>query len=595
MAQIEFIYNGITTIILCQYKEKFEDILQKLSLKIKIDLDSVYFLYSGKVINNRTLTIEKIINSLDKLSNRMNIQIVDNENKEENDIITKSTYVICPECKERAKIRIKNYRIRIYDCINKHDKNISLEEYEKTQKINLSQIICNECKLKNKGNSYKQIFYRCNTCKKNICPICKEKHQENHNIINFDEKNYICEKHNYPFALYCKTCKINSVRVYKFLLIHYKFIRINNYLTLLEFLYLFEVNDICILCENEHDNHETISFGKIIPNKEKIKNNMKEFKNKIDLFNKNIKEIINKLNKIIINIEILYKIYEDILKNNNFKNYENLHNLNNIKEEIYIKDLNEIIEDNNMNNKFKNLMNIHDKIMNIEPIEINNNLNINGDFMENLSLNNNNLNDNNMNMNNANNMNMNFNNNMNMNNVNNMNMNFDNNMNMNNFNNMNMNFGNNMNMNFDNNMNKNNINNKNMYNFNKIGVCSNFPNMNINNFNNMKNNTCINNNFNFPFMNENNNSDRENNQEKEELIFVTFTFKKNKKQIYIDVDKNETFRGALIILEDKYDWLKTIPNIRYTFKNKIIRASDYGKKLCQLGIDEYSDIFMLTD
>ena len=160
---------------------------------------------------------------------------------------------------------------------------------------------------------------------------------------------------------------------------------------------------------------------------------------------------------------------------------------------------------------------------------------------------------------------------------------------------MNMNFGNNMNMNFDNNMNKNNINNKNMYNFNKIGVCSNFPNMNINNFNNMKNNTCINNNFNFPFMNENNNSDRENNQEKEELIFVTFTFKKNKKQIYIDVDKNETFRGALIILEDKYEWLKTIPNIRYTFNNKIIRTSDYGKKLCQLGIDEYSDIFMLTD
>ena len=122
MAQIEFIYNGITTIILCQYKEKFEDILQKLSLKIKIDLDSVYFLYSGKVINNKTLTIEKIINNIDKLSNRMNIQIVDNENKEENDIITKSTYVICPECKERAKIRIKNYRIRIYDCINKHDK-----------------------------------------------------------------------------------------------------------------------------------------------------------------------------------------------------------------------------------------------------------------------------------------------------------------------------------------------------------------------------------------------------------------------------------------------------------------------------------------
>ena len=68
--------------------------------------------------------------------------------------------------------------------IHNHNNNISLEEYENTQKVNLSKIICDECKIKNKGNSYKQIFYRCNTCKKNLCPLCKEKHLENHYIIN---------------------------------------------------------------------------------------------------------------------------------------------------------------------------------------------------------------------------------------------------------------------------------------------------------------------------------------------------------------------------------------------------------------------------
>ena len=57
----------------------------------------------------------------------------------------------------------------------------------------------------------------------------------------------------------------------------------------------------------------------------------------------------------------------------------------------------------------------------------------------------------------------------------------------------------------------------------------------------------------------------------------------------------ETFSGALKILKDKYDWLNTIPNQKYFFNNKIIPMSDYNKTVKALGIDESSDIFILTD
>jgi hypothetical protein len=246
MVEIEFIYNGNTTLFQANYSDQFKDIVQKLHLKLDFDINKVYYLYNGKTIENKNLTIFEIIKSIDKESNKMAIQIIDQEKVGENNLIVNSPQVICPQCKSIARMNINDYRIRIYDCINKHDiKDILLENYEKTQKINLTEIICDECKIKNKGNSYRNIFYRCNTCKKNLCPLCKDRHEQ-HNIINHDDINYICQEHNYPFALYCNTCK----------------------------------NNICILCEKEHGMHYTISYGKIVPNKENIKNDLVELRKK---------------------------------------------------------------------------------------------------------------------------------------------------------------------------------------------------------------------------------------------------------------------------------------------------------------------------
>ena len=475
MAQIEFIYNGNIILIHGNYNEKFQDILQKLLLKLEINLNSLYFLYSGKVLTDFELKIDNIIKNIDKENNKMSVQIINIEKAQENNIIIKSPYVICPECKEIAKININDYRVRIYDCINQHEKNnISMEEYEKSQKIDLAEILCDICKIKNKGNSYKKLFYRCNTCKKNLCPICKEKHEESHNIINYDDKNYICEKHNYPFALYCKSCKKN----------------------------------ICVLCENEHDNHETVSYGKIIPNKEKIKKNLDNFKDKIDLLKTNIKEIIHKLNIVLDNIEKLNNIYKDIIKNDNFKNYENIQNINDINIEKNIEDLNEINIDIDINNKFEKIMNIYNKIMNL-PLKSKNN-NFQGIFENNFN--------NNMNMNYMINSNNNINNNI-------LNNNFNNkmkNISMNNFDNMNL-----LNNNMNNINNFNNINMKNqnigmnLYQNNQIN-CNKNMNMGSNQFKQFLKPT-------FTSFNNEENMDHEND------IFVTFTFKINKRQIYIDI------------------------------------------------------------
>ena len=118
----------------------------------------------------------------------------------------------------------------------------------------------------------------------------------------------------------------------------------------------------------------------------------------------------------------------------------------------------------------------------------------------------------------------------------------------------------------------------------------------MNNNMNMVNNIDMMNNMNIMNNNMNaNNLNQESFNAEEETIFVTFTFKKNKKQIFIDINRNQTFREAIEILENKYEWYKSLPNKKYSFNNRIIRENDFNKTIKQLGINESLDIFILTD
>ena len=134
---------------------------------------------------------------------------------------------------------------------------ILISQYENTQKIDQSRIICEICNKNNKASTYNNMFFRCNNCKKNICPLCKDQHDKSHDIINYNDKNYICEDHSERYYSYCKSCKKN----------------------------------LCTECEKYHNGHAIITYGNLIQEKSELRNNLDKFKNAKDNFNKVIKDL----------------------------------------------------------------------------------------------------------------------------------------------------------------------------------------------------------------------------------------------------------------------------------------------------------------
>ena len=225
--------------------------------------------------------------------------------------IIKSNYIICPQCGENIKYKINDYKIYLYECKNGHRmNNILLNEFEKTQLIDLSKMKCEVCKENDLSNTFNNKFYKCIKCGINICPLCKSSHDKSHNIINYELINYICQSHNEIFTKYCNKCKKN----------------------------------ICLRCENEHKGHNNISYGEIIPNDNKLNEYMKELRKSIDKLKNNIKEIIDKLNKVIDNIEIYYNINSYIINEYEIKNrnFEIIQNIKEIKNNKIIEEINEI-------------------------------------------------------------------------------------------------------------------------------------------------------------------------------------------------------------------------------------------------------------
>ena len=281
--------------------EKLEEILKK--YKSKITINGEYYLYNGNNIKKEN-KFERIVNYAD----------------EKNKSIIELKEIICPECNENVILKINDYKLEM-KCINNHDNILLLKDYN--NKIGISKIKCNKCN-KNKNDVDNNEFYICLKCNINLCPICKSSHDKNHNIINYDDKNYICNKHNENYNKYC--CNKN----------------------------------ICNECENEHKNHKSINYGDILPN---INDEIKEY---IDKLKNEIEDIKNKLNNIMEYIDIYYNIYTNIINNykKNKKNYESIQNINEFNDynKIITKDIVQIIKEKDINNKFKRIMNIFNKI-----------------------------------------------------------------------------------------------------------------------------------------------------------------------------------------------------------------------------------------
>ena len=324
MLEIEFIHDDVKSIIKCQENENINNIYEKLTKKMLIKPDSLNFIYNNEKISDN-LSIKQIIKNEDKYSNKMKIIV----NKINSEKIQKSkrNLIICPQCGKSINIKFKDYKISLFDCKNGHKfDEILLEEFPNNQKIKKeSNLKCKNCKDK---NNIKKTYYRCYQCQKYLCQDCYSIHNQTHNITFYDKMDYVCSIHGEKLCSFCKTCKLN----------------------------------ICSLCLKGHKNHDVVYFNDIIPSKELIIKNKTRLKETIDLFNTNIKEIINILNKVIQNIEQYYKIYNSIINNieNNEINYEILNNLKEVLNNNSIqKDIDIINNQNNIKHKFNNIIKIY--------------------------------------------------------------------------------------------------------------------------------------------------------------------------------------------------------------------------------------------
>ena len=119
-----------------------KEICSKYVIKIQKKLDDLFFLYGGQNLN-----LELKLNQISD-QNKINILVYDKYSTviNTNNNFKISKHAICPECGDICLIKFEEHKIKLYDCKNNHIKYISLNDYEDTQKIYESKIICNICK-----------------------------------------------------------------------------------------------------------------------------------------------------------------------------------------------------------------------------------------------------------------------------------------------------------------------------------------------------------------------------------------------------------------------------------------------------------------
>lgn len=145
--EVNFKYGKNNMILEAKIEDKMNILIGKYANKNNIkDLTKVNFIYSGKIIN-KNQSIKDIIEIKDHQKiNRIDILVEDIKES----AFKKLPNFICPDCGEISLININDYKLKIFGCKNGHINNdILFEEFEKKQKIDVSKILCDECKKNN--------------------------------------------------------------------------------------------------------------------------------------------------------------------------------------------------------------------------------------------------------------------------------------------------------------------------------------------------------------------------------------------------------------------------------------------------------------
>jgi len=321
MSSIIFLYQGDKIAIQYNPKEKMGTIIQRFCTKTEAKKEDIYFLCNGTVYNEENNEADIPINENNE---KLVVVGVNEDDSATPDVYIQSKEIICPICHESASISMNNYRISLTGCKNGHKtENIPLNEYEKKQKINISKIVCDQCKERNMGNVTDNLFFRCPKCNKNLCQICKTIHEPKHNIVNYENKNYICDKHGEIFNSYCFDCSKN----------------------------------LCFNCEDEHEGHNQKYYRQLKKGSNEIlKKELESFKEKIDIMISKINNIINICNTVKNGFEVLYNIKKNIFDsmNKNYRNYQLINNQDFINK--YDDDLDSIIKETKIENNFLDVL-----------------------------------------------------------------------------------------------------------------------------------------------------------------------------------------------------------------------------------------------
>ena len=282
------------------------DFLKKASSDMDIKKNYTYFCLSERVIYEK-LQVKDYLNFDKKERDSIELTFVNKSS----DSIKKSSQIICPICGGLAQIKFENNIITIFGCKYSHKiENININEFESTQLIDFTKIICSQCKTKNKFNC--MCIYYCSNCNSNFCLSCLTKHDNSHTVVDSTLKFNFCSEHRDMFSFYCKTCEKN----------------------------------ICPSCKQSHSYHNIIDFDNIYVSKEEMNRSSEEFKKNIVELRDSISDLTEKKNK----IYNLYDFFNNLIKQYNpkIKNYQYMNNFILIKkliisleqEVITIKNLN---------------------------------------------------------------------------------------------------------------------------------------------------------------------------------------------------------------------------------------------------------------
>ena len=358
MSIIIFKYLSNDILIPAIETETISIVLDRFCQKVMKEKRNLCFLNNGSILNEQLLITSIRPND----ENKIIILVNEINNYTGGPYFKKSENIICPQCKESIIISVKGYKISLSQCKNGHKyDNLLLSQFNELQTEDISQILCGVCK-KSKSQTFENKMYFCFDCKINICNLCVSVHDNNHNIIEYEKKNYICENDGEHFTSYCQTCKKN----------------------------------LCVSCENDHSQHEVIPFSKLMKNKNELIKQNTNLKKDVDNFKKIINDITEKLNKVRDNIDIYFDINKMLINSTKrtYRNYEELVSINEINNNNTIQtDINSIINENNINNQIKGIMEMYKKMEFEEEIQNPSQNNENNDNNTNINqvVNNNNI------------------------------------------------------------------------------------------------------------------------------------------------------------------------------------------------------------